>query len=607
MASTNPKKFGRYIVVSPLGAGAMGKVFLAVDPVLERKVALKVIAMDQAQDATMRADYLRRFTFEAKASAKLSHPSIVAVYDAGEEDGQPWIAFEYVLGETLETLIARKGTLPVGRAIAFARDIASALKHAHGWSIVHRDIKPANILIESASGLAKLADFGIVKAPWAMLSSAENTVGSPGYMSPEQIDGVDLDDRADLFCLGVVMYQMVAGRHPFLRDTLAATILATCNNDYTPLRDIADSVPRAFDWAVRRCLAPDRDKRIRSADELLDMLAKAGPGSAPLDVSRPAENFPSQDMTSSPANRTYASGPPAAALAFHFDKYKSLAITFVTRNFTAAVTAIRKTADDLGGPTEALFSQTPLSRLTKGQPGLSAALAAAGFCGLLAIICALVSLFIGGAPALPPRNSLQGQLITECAKALAENNRALAHNTVSGFATVHPLHPVAKILIARVNIRDGLYGVAKSVFLDVESTPDGRRVLKKQLPTVLDEIRRQLSNGLAAHDLLELVQYVLLAGRNPLVRSWVKSPSFWLRWNAVDILKASDVDVDMTPVYILDLNGRELIQARIEAVKKLGEIGSQRARAALKDAAARTQTDPIIAREAKRVLEEHQK
>jgi hypothetical protein len=402
-------------------------------------------------------------------------------------------------------------------------------------------------------------------------------------MSPEQIDGVDLDERADLFCLGVVMYQMVTGRHPFLRDTMAATIFATCNNDFTPLRDVNDAVPPAFDWAVRRCLAADRDKRIRSADELLDMLAKTGESGA-----RPAVLRPTAD--------------PARAF---FDKYKRSVLKFVSRNAPGVKRAVRESVDSLGNQAEAVLSKTPLSRYVKGRPARAAALTAGSILVALSIALALLVLAAAVAPSLPPSDSLQSRLITACTKALSENDRHLAHNTLDGFATIRPLHPLAKVLIARVDIRDGLYGPAKSVLLDVESTPGGRTVLKKQLPPVLDDIRKQLISGPASPELLDIVRFVLLAGRHAIVRSWVKSSSFWLRWNAVDILQASGVDVDMASVYILDLNGRELMQAKIEAVKQLGKIGSRRAKDALREAAGRTQTDPLVAQEARRVLEEN--
>lgn len=267
-----PEKFGRYVVVKLLGKGAMGSVYLAQDPFLDRKIALKVISIDPQLDAQTRAEYLTRFVIEAKASAKLNHPSIVQVYDAGEQESMPWIAFQFIDGESLEDMLKRKGTLTIKRAVLFAIDIASALQHAHSWGIVHRDIKPANILIERNTGIAKLADFGVAKAPWAVSTREGFVVGSPGYMSPEQLKGEEIDERSDLFSLGVVFYQMISGKHPFIRDTLGATAYATLNVEVTPLGDLVDNVPKVVERAIRRCMITDRRIRIKSAAGLIDML-----------------------------------------------------------------------------------------------------------------------------------------------------------------------------------------------------------------------------------------------------------------------------------------------------------------------------------------------
>jgi serine/threonine protein kinase len=600
----NVQKFGRYTIVRKLGEGAMGKVFLAHDPSLERNVALKVISIDAMVDKATRDDYLRRFSFEAKASARLSHPSIVAVYDAGEENGVPWIAFEYVQGETLEDLITRHGRLPVGRALTFAHDIAAALQHAHGWSIIHRDIKPANILIEASTGIAKLADFGIVKAPWAVISHDENTLGSPGYMSPEQIDGVDLDERADLFCLGVVIYQMIAGSHPFLRDTMAATIFATCNNDFTPLRDIVEAVPPALDWAVRRCIASDRDKRIRSADELVEMLNKAG-DPRPQDhrvpslsgaKAVPSALAPAPDREQ-PGTKQAASGPVAlpAIIGRVIDNARTLGSRLVSGKGPEVLTAMSRFLRAVPTRVAAFAHRNLRSKYIR-----SLAIAAAAI-----VIAALtIALLSGGTPPLPPADSLEAKLIHECGIALRENNRALAMNTVDGLSSINSRHPLADVLIARVNIRNGRYEEAKSGLLKVESERGGTGVIKKQLPLILDDVSRSFKTGPADPELVNLVRFVLLAGRHPIVRSWVKNPSYWLRWNVVNILQASNVDVDMTAVYIQDLSCRDLLQIRLQAVARLSTSGDRRALDALREAAQHQRTDPLVAQSARKVLDE---
>lgn len=272
-----PTSISRYSIVKLLGSGAMGKVYLAHDPILCRNVALKVIEIDPSIQTQCREEYLARFAAEAKASARLDHPSIVQTYDAGQENSEPWIAFQVVEGQSLEAILAERRKLTLRRAILFTLDIASALQHAHGWNIIHRDVKPANILVESKTGIAKLADFGIVQAPWSAPVTNGTMMGSPGYMSPEQIDGKEVDQRSDLFSLGIVLYLMISGEHPFLRDTMTATINATCKGNYKPLRDLVPDVPRQLDAAVRRCLFANVNMRMRTAAELADILRPLAP------------------------------------------------------------------------------------------------------------------------------------------------------------------------------------------------------------------------------------------------------------------------------------------------------------------------------------------
>jgi serine/threonine protein kinase len=275
--SVIPRTINRYQIVKLLGSGAMGKVYLAEDPMLNRKVALKVVSLDPAIESEVRNAYLTRFSAEAKALAILDHPCIVQIFDAGEEQDNPWISFQLVDGESLETILSRRGKLTIRRALLFAIDIASALQHAHGKKIIHRDVKPANILIEPRTGLAKLTDFGIAQASWSKSAENGSMVGSPGYMSPEQIDGEEADQRSDIFSLGVVLYQMLSGEQPFIRESLLATIDSTCRGDYTPLQSLVPDMPEALHYAVRRCLLADHKMRLGSAAELIDILERLVP------------------------------------------------------------------------------------------------------------------------------------------------------------------------------------------------------------------------------------------------------------------------------------------------------------------------------------------
>ena len=271
--SENSRRFGRYVVKGVLGEGAMGRVFLAEDPVLQRLIAVKVIALERPIDEKTKREYLERFAIEARSSAKLSHPSIVAVHDAGQQDGVPWIAFEYVKGERLDQVLKKEKNLSFERLTTIAIQIASALQLAHEHHIVHRDIKPANILLDSRTGIAKLADFGVVKAPWAVLTQSGTSVGSPGYMSPEQIDGSQIDSRSDLFSLGIVIYEMITGRHPFVRDTVPATFYATISGDYEPLKKLRADTPPELVKVINSLLKSQKELRLSSAQDLIDLIS----------------------------------------------------------------------------------------------------------------------------------------------------------------------------------------------------------------------------------------------------------------------------------------------------------------------------------------------
>jgi len=267
-----PSTIGRYRIMSLLGSGSMGKVYIAEDPTLDRTVALKVVEIDPTLQADVRDAYRSRFSAEAKALARLDHPNIVHIFDTGEENGKPWIAFQLVDGESLETMLSERIKLSVRRALLFTLDIASALQHAHDWNIIHRDVKPENILIDKKTGLATLTDFGIAQASWSKAVETGSLVGSPGYMSPEQIDGKEVDRRSDIFSLGVVLYRMLSGEHPFLRPTLTATIDATCRGDYSPLQNLVPEIPKPLEAAVRRCLFSNYKMRFGSAAEFIDVI-----------------------------------------------------------------------------------------------------------------------------------------------------------------------------------------------------------------------------------------------------------------------------------------------------------------------------------------------
>jgi two-component system LytT family response regulator len=266
-----------YRVLSLLGKGGMGEVFLAEDMRLHRKVALKVLLPEVAQDT----EKLARFVLEARAASSLSHPNAAHIYEIGEEGGRHFLAMEYIEGQTLERRLSGE-PLPLAEMVAIAGQVADALDAAHTRGIAHRDIKPANLMID-ARGHVKVLDFGLAKIlPQAgkeiaassqlatqFLTSGGVVLGTVSYMSPEQALGRDIDHRTDLFSLGVVLYQMASGKLPFAGASAQETLARILQSPPDALGRLNYELPEEFERIVRKCLEKDREKRYQSAKELL--------------------------------------------------------------------------------------------------------------------------------------------------------------------------------------------------------------------------------------------------------------------------------------------------------------------------------------------------
>jgi tRNA A-37 threonylcarbamoyl transferase component Bud32 len=266
-------QLGRYRIVRRLGAGAMGEVYLAEDPQIERRLALKTVRVEEGTPQEI-ADRKLRLLREARAAGKLLHPNIVTLFDAGEDRGTLFLAFELVEGTDLAERIARGPQLSLGEALAIVRQVAAGLDAAHRQGIVHRDIKPSNIMI-TADGRVKVADFGIAKVLDASseLTMTGSVVGSPHYLSPEQIRGDALDGRTDIFSLGVLLYEVLCRRRPFEADTLTTLVYQILNKEPEPLVVQRPELGPRLERLVRRMLHKDRDQRFANAAELVAEIA----------------------------------------------------------------------------------------------------------------------------------------------------------------------------------------------------------------------------------------------------------------------------------------------------------------------------------------------
>jgi len=267
---------GRYQIVRHLARGGMAEVYLARDLLLDRPVALKVLFPEFATDRS----FVERFRREARSAANLNHPNIVSIYDWGEEEGTYFIVMEYVDGLTLRDLINRQGPLTANRAAEIGADIAGALQFAHVGGVIHRDVKPGNVLITTSR--VKVTDFGIARAgdPAESLTQAGAVMGTATYFSPEQAQGHVVDPRTDVYSLGVVLYEMVAGRPPFTGENPVSIAYQHVREEPVPPSAHNPDVPPVFDAIVAKAMAKNRANRYSSSDDLRADLLRFNAGHA---------------------------------------------------------------------------------------------------------------------------------------------------------------------------------------------------------------------------------------------------------------------------------------------------------------------------------------
>ena len=262
---------GRYRLEAKLGSGGMSTVYLARDETLDRAVAVKVMHREMSEQP----DQLERFRQEARAVAKLSHPNVVSVIDAGEDGGYPYIVFEYVEGETLKQRIARVGALDTQEAIAYAIEIARGLTVAHARNMVHRDIKPQNVLID-AEGRAKLTDFGISRQlEQDGMTATGRVLGTTDYVAPEQAMGHGVDQRSDIYSLGVVLYEMLIGQVPFHADSQVGVAMKHVNEELPDVQRRRPEISAAVALVVERSTAKNPAERYQEVGEMIDDLSTA--------------------------------------------------------------------------------------------------------------------------------------------------------------------------------------------------------------------------------------------------------------------------------------------------------------------------------------------
>jgi serine/threonine-protein kinase len=415
------RRIGKYLVEKVLGRGSMGVVYLARDPNIDRLVAVKCVVIPPGIDEEKVQEYRERFLREARAAGRLNHPSIVTIYeaDSGQWGGAPFIAMEFIEGIPWN-LRTRRGPAPdVDRAADLARQIASALDYAHRSGVVHRDIKPANI-IETADGRAKLMDFGIAKVPTSELTREGQFLGTPAYMSPEQVMGKPVDGRSDLFSLGSVLYEVLSGQKPFTGEDIPSVIHKILSHDPQPAGTFNRGVPEELEVILCHLLAKDPADRYTCAGEVVEdldaYLAGGRPPHAghrmaderavvpapPLFDPAPAQAEDTVSSSKSPASPALPEAPPPAA---HTDPPVPPEVPLLTP--TPAAPAISR-------PPSPAHLHFLASRMAMGL----------AVCGSIVLLAALVAWFVWtrhpplGAP--PPPGLPQEEAIAPPEHLLAE-------------------------------------------------------------------------------------------------------------------------------------------------------------------------------------------
>ncbi len=289
------EKLGRYEILSVLGQGAMGVVYKAIDPLIDRTVAIKTINLDLSKDEL--ANFEERFYREAKSAGRLNHPNVVTIYDVGKTDNIAYMAMEFLEGQSLKEILDVHAAMSVDQIVNIAAQVADGLAYAYENGVVHRDIKPANIMLVRAD-VVKITDFGIAQMPTSSKTQAGTILGSPKYMAPEQVVGKTVDGRSDLFSLGVVLYEMLTGETPFNGDNLNTTMYRIVNETPLPPKIINPRIPAVFDFIIAKALAKNPDERYQKASDLAHDLRNY------KDLSIPIPTTASPDQPRAPKRQT---------------------------------------------------------------------------------------------------------------------------------------------------------------------------------------------------------------------------------------------------------------------------------------------------------------
>jgi serine/threonine-protein kinase len=265
---------GRYEIDRELGRGAMGMVYLGRDPKIERTVAIKTMALSQEFDPEQLVEVKERFFREASTAGRLNHPNIVTIYDVGEEHDLAYIAMDYLEGANLSQYTRPENLMPLNEVFQIVGKVADALDYAHSRNVVHRDIKPANVVYNPSKRQVTVTDFGVAFLVDAGKTKTGTILGTPSYMSPEQLSGQKVDGRSDFFSLGVMMFQMVTGELPFVGDSIATLLFKIANEKHPDPRMFQPELPLCVSRVIDKALRKEMDQRFQNGRQFIGALKK---------------------------------------------------------------------------------------------------------------------------------------------------------------------------------------------------------------------------------------------------------------------------------------------------------------------------------------------
>lgn len=294
------EKIGKYDITGMLGKGAMGIVYKALDPDINREVAIKIIRFDLVSEESDKEEVMERFMREAQAAGKLTHPNIITIYDVGREGDMTYIVMQYIKGQSFQKMVSSGEKISTQEVIQLMDQLCSALDYAHNNGIVHRDIKPANILMDK-EGKPFIVDFGVARLETSTLTEAGTTIGTPSYMSPEQVMGKKVDRRSDIFSLGSILYELLTGRRAFLAQSITTVIYKIINEEPPALSEVKRGLPGGFEQVISKALAKDPDDRYSTCTELaadLRNLVQLSDKTIPITMIK--EELPTLEMRKKP-------------------------------------------------------------------------------------------------------------------------------------------------------------------------------------------------------------------------------------------------------------------------------------------------------------------